>query len=355
MFARQFYASKIVCINCCYRKIFDFSYNRTIVFYKASKTLVQAFNSGEIKIGDYLTYKPSSIKTASIDATKSGYSEEQTYKTNMDTTWRVLGLNKDGTELLITSGSPIRRDGNDPYLHLVGVEGYYFSDEILDNICSIYHNSEFASETRSMTIEDINFVLGLTVDEDSNKMYKTNDPSKTALPFTSYFGTSYEYQSTDYAIENYLKKVFQNDPEIQKLETKHVGETIPGSLYMYMHTTADIIEQDSALYNVLFDSTTSTNASKSYWLAKSKGVQTMNPFASYGNGVVYNGMVSKGAGATFVTVGQINEMGLAVRPIISLKNTVTVDDIQVTTGSEATWNEVPIVKQKGNIDKGKVE
>ena len=81
----------------------------------------------------------------------------------------------------------------------------------------------------------------------------------------------------------------------------------------------------------------------------------MNPFASYGNGVVYNGMVSKGAGATFVTVGQINEIGLAVRPIISLKNTVTVDDIQVTTGSEATWNEVPIVKQKGNIDKGKVE
>ena len=28
--------------------------SRTIVFYKASKTLVEAFNNGEIKIGDYL-------------------------------------------------------------------------------------------------------------------------------------------------------------------------------------------------------------------------------------------------------------------------------------------------------------
>ena len=83
------------------------------------ETLVEAFKAGKIKVGDYITNYNDKItnksKEVSLEENETGVEGTQTYKFDTNTTWRVLGLNENGTQLVITTGSPIRRNGADPY------------------------------------------------------------------------------------------------------------------------------------------------------------------------------------------------------------------------------------------------
>lgn len=116
-------------------------------------------NERHLHIGDYLDYNPNSGSTT-VSSSETGYNTEQTYTVDQSTTWRVLGLSEDNTQLIIISGSPIKRDGSDIYLHLKGAQSYTYCKDTLDKICGIYKN-EYASEARSINIEDINKALGI--------------------------------------------------------------------------------------------------------------------------------------------------------------------------------------------------
>ena len=162
---------------------------RTIEFGKMGKTLVQAFKDGEIKIGDYITDYNNNLNnpSASVELVEeeTGHAGIQKYQVDTNTTWRILGISQDETQLIITTGSPIKKVMNndtnaeewekDPYLYLNSAEGWYNTNDeltnenILDKICKIY-DSNLAEETKSMKIEDINNVLGLTLDKDNNKL-----------------------------------------------------------------------------------------------------------------------------------------------------------------------------------------
>lgn len=182
----------------------DFS----VLDFKA-KTLVQAFKDGEIKIGDYLNYTPADtsasitilkdgIKNETTTGVGTGYDAEQTFKvdttSNYKTTWRVLGLNETGTNLMLISGSPIRKTGDDPYLVLQGAEGYVYCKDTLDAICSIYANSDLADEVRSITMEDINTVLGVKVKYDEKtgtptNVYQKDDEEETNIDMYAQYVT----------------------------------------------------------------------------------------------------------------------------------------------------------------------
>ena len=57
-----------------------------------------------------------------------------------------------------------------------------------------------------MRIEDINAALGLTLDKANNKIYKTNDESKTAISaYQKFLDKVIHIKNGDYAPENYLK------------------------------------------------------------------------------------------------------------------------------------------------------
>ena len=90
--------------------------------------------------------------------------------------------------MLLTSGSPIKKDGEDPYLVLQGATGYLNCVQTLNKAASVYNNSTLAEETRSMTIEDIENVLGdMTVEypqegeHGTGKVYFTDDEDKTPI------------------------------------------------------------------------------------------------------------------------------------------------------------------------------
>lgn len=336
------------------------------------ETAVEAFKAGKIKVGDYITNFNDSIinKSASVtlNEEETGHAGDQTYTVDMSTTWRVLGLSADGTQLVLTTGSPIKKVMNqngaedwekDPYLYLEGAEGWYNTndaltdDNILDRICKIYDNS-LAEEVKSMRIEDINTQLGITVGEDG-QIYK--DGTRVEMS-QSWIGQSQNYgeeSNNSYAPENYLKEVYPDNEKYQSLDIKYVGDEIDGSAYMYMVTDPSVIEQESKLYEVLFKDTASNGYPKSYWLASS-GVYINGSRYGFGPGFVGQGMACDGGCSIFDSFGYEYENLYGVRPVVYLKSNIPADKLKVNeAGTEETWNTtIPNSYEGKNINKGQV-
>lgn len=322
---------------------------------KKGKTLVQAFLDNEIKVGDYIINYNTTLNNANAEAKltteETGFDGgTQTYKVNANTTWRVLGLNEDKTQLIITTGSPIKKEMDsaatedwkkNPYLYLDKAEGWYntndelVSNNILDKVCSIYAG-KYASTTKSMRIEDINLALGLTLDKSNNKLYKTADTSKTEIAeYQGFFGTNYTYKIGDYAPENYLKAKYPT--KYTNLANKKAGNSVAGTAFMYRYTSANIVDQSSKLYEVLFDGTEGSSNGKAYWLASSGVGVDGSDYCRFGPGAVYGGFAGAGRGL-FYSNGNSDAEWLAVRPVVYLQSGVTVDDLSVSsTGREEEW------------------
>ncbi len=322
---------------------------------KKGKTLVQAFLDNEIKVGDYIINYNTTLNNANAEAKltteETGFDGgTQTYKVNANTTWRVLGLNEDKTQLIITTGSPIKKEMDsaatedwkkNPYLYLDKAEGWYntndelVSNNILDKVCSIYAG-KYASTTKSMRIEDINLALGLTLDKSNNKLYKTADGSKTEIAeYQGFFGTNYTYKIGDYAPENYLKEKYPT--KYTNLTNKKAGNSVAGTAFMYQYTSANIVDKSSKLYEVLFDGTEGSSNGKSYWLASSGVIVDGSVGCGFGPGAVYEG-VAGARGLLFISYGDSVAEWFAVRPVVYLQSGVTVDDLSVSsTGREEKW------------------
>ena len=322
---------------------------------KKGKTLVQAFIDNEIKVGDYITNYNTTLNNANAEAKltteETGFDGgTQTYKVNANTTWRVLGLNEDKTQLIITTGSPIKKEMDsaatedwkkNPYLYLDKAEGWYntndelVSNNILDKVCGIYAG-KYASTTKSMRIEDINLVLGLTLDKSNNKLYKTADGSKTEIAeYDGRFGTNYTYNIGDYAPENYLKEKYPT--KYTNLTNKKAGNSVAGTAFAYQYTSANIVDKSSKLYEVLFDGTEGSSNGKAYWLASSGVRVGGSDYCLFGSGAVIGGGAGTGIGS-FYSNGYSNALCLAVRPVVYLQSGVTVNDLSVSsTGREEEW------------------
>ena len=316
------------------------------------KTLVQAFNDGEIKVGDYVNYTPEARDPITVGTDETGYTDsrsisggtDQTFSQDANTTWRVLGLSEDGQHLLLTSGSPIKKDGkidledeeiDDPYLVLESYIGADNCVNVLNKISSLYHNSSLADETRSMTIEDIENVVGdMTVVPSTSAgndgyVYLTSDESKTPIGQASPY-PSYTYESGDYTLTN-------------PPQNATAGNSVEADAWMFLYTTemdgatrAEYI--DETVYDLLFkDTTGDANYAKSYWLA-SPGVYAYSSYAAFGPGAVYNGYAYSGSCDLFYSYGGWRAYGFAVRPVVVLKSNITVEQIQVMEAqTEETW------------------
>lgn len=303
----------------------------------SSDSLVEAFKAGEIKVGDYVDYKPDANSSVDLTEADTGYATTQTYSVDSSTTWRVLGLSEDGNHLLLTSGSPIKKDGEDPYLVLQGATSYLNCVATLDKAASVYHNSELAEDTRSMTMKDIENVLGgitVTLPEEGSPNTGTvtfnKDASHTNIGQTTPY-RSYTYTAEDYTPEG-----------AATLTHATAGTKVNGDAYMirydydgYQELGLDI---DRRTYDMLFKDTTEEEGySKSYWLA-SPGVDAYSDRAIFGPGAVYGGSANSGIGL-FSSDGYWRAYGCAVRPVVVLKSNVTVDQVKVVSDkTEATWS-----------------
>lgn len=315
--------------------------SRTITFNTA-RTLVELYDAGELKIGDYVNYQnPTSGSYTSL-GTKTGMSEliddgsdtDQIFNVaNNQLTWRVLGKDEATGGIKLIAGSPMKRESNtaypeNPYYYMYGANGYINAETELNNICALYKN-DLAQTARSVTIEDINAVLGI----------KNDDDIKNANVFPMMNG-SLQY-GEQYSFDNqYTPESWLNG----KTRTT-VSGTVDGYAFIINPPSESGINsvklEDERLYSLLFDNV-EYGSGRAYWLA-SRGVYTdSDDYACFGPGVVFTegGMTFAVTGdGMFYSDGDEGNSGFAVRPVVVLKSNVTEDSIhKIDDQVETDWN-----------------
>lgn len=303
--------------------------SRTITFNTA-RTLVELYDAGELKIGDYVNYQnPTSgsytslgSKTGMEDLITDGGDSDQIFNVaNNQLTWRVLGKDEATGGIKLIAGSPMKRESNSsypevPYYFLNGAKGYINAETELNNICALYKN-DLAQTARSVTIEDVNQVVGVTVDE-------TGKPS---LDESGYYGQTYSYTNQYASPEDYLAGTRSNFSKTS-------------DFYGYMaNNPALTTATDQRLYNLLFDNV-EYGSGKAYWLA-SRCVDADSSIATFGVRFVSSGGSDTGVGGyyLFYSNGYEYDVGFAVRPVVILKSNVTEDSIhKIQDQTEEEWN-----------------
>ena len=316
-----------------------------------ARTLVELYDAGELKIGDYVNYQnPTSGSYTSLgsktgmdtEITDGGDPDQIFNVANNQLTWRVLGKDEATGGIKLIAGSPMKRESNssyddligitkDPYYYLNGAKGYINAETELNNICALYKN-DLAQTARSVTIEDINQVLGIKTEEDIKKA--------NVLPMMTgslQYGEIYNFEN-HYTPESWL----------DGKRTTTVTGTVDGYGFIInppseMGITSVTLE-DERTYNLLFDNVEyGSTIWKPYWLA-SRGVYAhLVGIARFGPGVVYaeGGMTVAGTGVVYLFGSDGDELnhGLAVRPVVVLKSNVTEDSIhKIDDQTEEEWN-----------------
>ena len=305
----------------------------TIVFPSDAKTLVQAFKDNEIKAGDYLNYNDyvDETKTCTTTTNENGWADQK-YTATKNTYWQVLGLDSTGEKLMLISQSPIKKEmktddtaedwEKSPYLILKGAYSYVNGKTILNNISGVY--STELGEAKSITAEEINRLIGVTVDYTNKKVYANSNPDKNIDEY-GVLGNQYTYTADEYTPESYIDN---------KSHATAGEKTDPATAYAYQWGNLTI---GDTLKTMLFNGTTNdANFAKSYWLASS-GVRAGSSYAGFGPGFVYGGYVASDGGL-FDSDGDWGAVGLAVRSVVYLNSEVTVEDLHVIDGQEDNWS-----------------
>ena len=331
-----------------------------IKFPSDAKTLVQAFKDREIQVGDYLNYNDyvDESKTYTTKTNENGWADQK-YTATKDTYWQVLGLDETGEKLMLISQSPIKKEmkqkdqtGQEvgrtkirlasienavklgsigtttidwettPYLVLKGAYGYVYCEKILNDISGIYSTS--LGTAQSLTAEEINRLIGVTVDYTNKKVYANSDPN-TNIDKWGVLGNQYTYKETDYTPESYINS---------KANATAGTQTDPATAYCYQWGNLTI---NDTLKTILFNGTTSdANYAKSYWLA-SPAVSAGSGGAGFGPGGVCDGYVYAG-GTLFGSNGRWNANSFGVRPVVYLESNITVEDLHKIDGQEEDWS-----------------
>lgn len=322
--------------------------------YAYAKNLVELYKRGIIKTGDYLNYSDyvNAPNTYTSVTTENGWAD-QTYSVDTTTQWRVLGLSQDETQLMLISADPIQKNmdessenswDKDPYLYMKGAYSYVNCVKMLNNISGIYSTS--LGKARSITADDINNILGVTVASD--KVYYTSDSTQTNIDVSMNtedwlgLGSTYIYKSTDYSPESYINGK-TNATE---------GESVTQNGYFY-DCTSKMNETigKTTLGELLFEGTTETyNLSKSYWLASNRTFCNLSN-AYFGPGFVDSGCVGAGSGM-FVSNGYWIALKSAVRPVVCLNPDITVNQLHVIDGELETWTYDNSFWMEGGITTG---
>ena len=304
---------------------------------KAGKTLVEMYNQAQkdnctnsdgsckkaehLHIGDYVDYNPLKFKEGTADADKTassstdenGYSD-QTFSINTDTKWRVLGEDDNG-QILIVSADPVKKDmgkTNNPYFYLKGAKGTKNFETELEKISKIYGHGVGATGARSLKIEDVNKICGVTVGSNglTSPVNNWND-----------FGTTKSYTDQYASPEDYLAG-----------KTSNFSKTSNAYCYTGNNSLLKTATNTRAYETIFFKKQTK----KWNWLA-SRSVRVDRDIAIFCVGLVYNGYASMYDGV-FASNGYEGELSDAVRPVVSLKSDVTTDTIpKIADQEEQNW------------------
>ena len=310
-----------------------------------TKTDGSCTNAEHLHIGDYVNLANPEEGKIDISATDSGMDNAglegitaQTFeisKTNNKNqlNWRVLGENENG-EIELIAGSPMKSNNTldskeNPYLYLYGAKAYENGKTILDNICELYKTKDitgYISSARSVNQKDIDKVVGLNSIDEINNV-------NIATPI----GTEYNFP------DHYTPSSWLNGKTKTLVSGKSEGYGY--TVNSKIDENAPSVTVNDRIFKMLFENTEfdfkkPTTGGRRYWLA-SRSIFSFSGGAGFclGAAISNDGVSIAGSFSMFYSFGFENLIGFAVRPVVSLKSSVTNSQVQkITDKTETTWN-----------------
>lgn len=290
-------------------------------------TLVSKFNSGKIKVGDYVSYTPDQANTNEILEELKTYSgsdanSSSKLKQEMDLKWRVLDV-KDGKLRLISDKATTS------LITLSGSNGYNNAVYLLDKTCkTLYNNSKLTSNVQNLKIEDIQDHLTYDYTQ-----YRTSD---TDLKYgeTKEYTTNKNYpyifknektgwvdgvQGTEYNLSEQVEMIDET-----KIEARKSIKTI--QTYWYKSTKPTDFENEK-YYNLFVDNGINYNP---YWMSS----RCTNARSGRIDFCVYRvGTKVVSADYLYVSYEYEHPVAYAIRPIIVLKSNAKLNTENSENGS----------------------
>ena len=310
-----------------------------------TKTDGSCTNAEHLHIGDYVNLANPEEGKIDISATDSGMDNAglegitaQTFeisKTNNKNqlNWRVLGENENG-EIELIAGSPMKSNNTldskeNPYLYLYGAKAYENGKTILDNICELYKTKDitgYISSARSVNQKDIDKVVGLNSIDEINNV-------NIATPI----GTEYNFP------DHYTPSSWLNGKTKTLVSGKSEGYGY--TVNSKIDENAPSVTVNDRIFKMLFENTEfdfkkPTTGGRRYWLAsRSVGSISGGAYFCLGTASTSGGVSVAISSNMFYSGGLEGNYGFAVRPVVSLKSSVTNSQVQkITDKTETTWN-----------------
>ena len=262
-----------------------------------NRRLVDLYEEGILKLGDKVPYTHRGKTYVSLKE-KNGFKNQKFSTKCLNMKWQVIGVETiDGNKCLkLIAKKPVF------IVPLQGAKGYVYGIDELHKICSLFATGDGALKGRSITIEDVNQLLDVVVDEKQRIIYQKG--YERDINENKNFLKKYLFDKKFYTPESYLKG--------EKVR-KEIIETY------YWYKIASIIGKEKEK-NILLGSV-------DYFLA-SPGVYAMiSGYAGFGLGAVFGGDSIGSYGELFNLNGYENYGSLAVRPILYLKSNETFNSL----------------------------
>lgn len=261
------------------------------------RRLVDLYEKGILELGDEVPYTHREESYVSLEG-KNGYKDQRFFTRGLEMKWQTIGVeNIDGNKCLkLISKEPVFN------FTLQGAEGCVYGIDEMHRICSVFATGAGALKGRSITIEDVNQLLDVVVDEKRRIIYQRE--FEVNLNENTDFLREYLFNKEFYTPESYLKG-------------ENVRKKIIETYYRYY------------IYSIIIGKEKEKNIidrNISYFLA-SPGVYTGDGYACFGPGAVINGNAYSGSYNLFYSYGYECINNLAVRPILYLKSNVTFSSL----------------------------
>ena len=264
-----------------------------------------------LKVGDTVTgytldetaYTTSGEEnTCNPDAGTETTPQPQTVKTNTDITWKYLGINANGEMEIMADLSTANAAAANTKVTLGGKGGYLNGPTMLNTICEKLYSKDGVGTARSMNIEDVNNILGYTGEKGS---YIDNNGNEVKTPTALRIGDIVS-QKGEPALSSTAT------PDGRDINTYY-------SNYYYINKTNDVSKMTNAgNVNLVY------NTKNTYWLAS----PCVNAYFIIGDAYFYVRYVfsaNVGAGYMFDSLGASDYITYAVRPVVSLKSNVQLE------------------------------
>jgi len=281
---------------------------------------------GKIHIGDYVSYIPQGQSTYSLSGRNTGNNDSQNIERDTTLKWRVFGVSKDKTQLLLISDKPT--DGE--YVSFKGADGYNNIVYALNDICETLYSNPDLGLARSIKMEDVQPHLSSSCD------FSAYDNGVTK------YGETMEYTQTDtirYPVV-FAKEIGQT---IDGKEGKELAESEQKNMVNGVKTANQNITVKQTFWKKKVDASDFTaniyyellvnNGSnyKEYYLA-SRCVDTTKDYPKFCQRRIGYGSIT--GDTLYFKPGEVLNMA-QIRPMIELEMNVKVDmSTKETSGTE---------------------